>query len=386
VRSPARADAAIDCLCGAVTTDCSSLSSATIRGRTHTDCVKVRVIVLVNRTVAIMPRQQNATTTKHAKRKLNIASLGLGALIGLVPVALAGNSVGAECDQLSIPAVSISRCVVEGGTPEIDAGNVVRFDALSSDTVHWLAGHRTTHGSTFGALLGIGMGDEVTYRSRTFIVVDYAQVNRFQPPNEVLDWVYSQESSLVLQTSVNATYVHVWRAIDTTPIPAPPPVPAPPVDRPGPTTNPVGPPVGVQIVAPVRVYDSRMLPSRASGGSIHKIQIPDLIGVPSDAVAVFASVTVVGISQGGLAAAGLCESGRPETSNVNWTTPVAVANLSLIEVTSGEFCIYLTGSADVIVDLVGFAAGSATRGFETVPLTRIYDTRTNQPTCIARCR
>jgi hypothetical protein len=280
------------------------LSSATIRGRTHTDCVKVRVIVLVNRTVSIMALQQNATTTTHAKRKLNIAALGLGALIGLVPVALARNSVGAECDQLSIPAVSISRCVVEGETPEIDAGNVVRFDTLSSDTVHWLAGHRTTHGSTFGALPGIGMGDEVTYRSRTFTVVDYAQVNRFQPPNEVLDWVSSQESSLVLQTSVNATYVHVWRAIDTTPIPAPPPVPAPPVDRPGPTTNTAG----VQIVTPVRVYYSRMLPSRESGGSIHAIRITDLVGLPSDAVAVFANVTVVGISQSGLAAAGLCES------------------------------------------------------------------------------
>ncbi len=337
----------------------------------------MRVIVLANRTVPTMARQQNATTTAHPKRKLNLAALGLGSLLGLVPVALAGNSVGAECDQLSIPAVSISRCVVEGGTPEIDAGNVVRFDALSSDTVHWLAGHRTTHGSTFGALLGIGMGDEVTYRSRTFTVVDYAQVNRFQPPNEVVDWVYSQASSLVLQTSMNATYVHVWRAIETAPIPAPP------VDRPGPTTNPVGPAVGLQIVRPVRVYDSRMLPSRESGGSTHVIQIPESVGLPSDAVAVFANVTVVGVSQSGFAAAGLCGSERPQTSNVNWTTPVAVANLSLIEVTAGDFCIYLTGSADVIVDLVGFATGSATLGFEAVPPTRIYDTRTNQPTSLS---
>jgi hypothetical protein len=179
---------------------------------------------------------------------------------------------------------------------------------------------------------------------------------------------------MVLQTSINASYVHVWRAIDTTP-PGSPTWPVAPTDRPGPAAVLIGNPLGVQIVRPSRIYDSRTLNNPQRLSSFHSIQIPLSTGLPTDTVAVFANVTVVDGAERGFAVAGACTDGRPQTSNVNWASPNAVANLSLVQVEHGEFCVYLTGPADVVVDLVGYAAPSATLGFEPVTPTRILDTR-----------
>ena len=112
----------------------------------------------------------------------------------------------------------------------IDAGGVARYAGLSSDTVHWLAGHRTSHGGTFGSLTNLRIGALVYFRGRAYVVVDYRLVNRYQPET-VADSVYSATPSVVLQTSASSSMVHVWRSVELVPV-APvvavdlPPVPA----------------------------------------------------------------------------------------------------------------------------------------------------------------
>lgn len=117
----------------------------------------------------------------------------------------------AACDALSIPSVGVERCVVEGDQAEIDAGHAVRFTAFSSDSVQWLAGHRTASGGTFGALTGLVAGDHVGYRGTTYAIAEYRLVNRFQP-ELVDDWMFAETPTLVLQTSADSNHVHVWMA------------------------------------------------------------------------------------------------------------------------------------------------------------------------------
>ena len=112
-----------------------------------------------------------------------------------------------------------------------ESGGSTKVDGLSSDTVHWAAGHRTSHGGTFGSLTNLRIGALVYFRGRTYVVVDYRLVNRFQPES-VADWVYSTTPSVVLQTSASRSMVHVWRSVELVPV-APvvavdlPPVPVP---------------------------------------------------------------------------------------------------------------------------------------------------------------
>lgn len=168
-----------------------------------------------------------------AERPRRIARLVLAVValvgFGIVAPMVSASEPASACDELWIPSLDLSRCVVEGGQPQIDAGNVVRYTALSSSTVHWLAGHRSSHGSTFASLTNIRIGATVHYRGRLYIVTDYELANRFQP-QAVADWVYSTQSSLNLQTSAASPYVHVWHAVElviAAPVVevAPPPIP-----------------------------------------------------------------------------------------------------------------------------------------------------------------
>lgn len=117
----------------------------------------------------------------------------------------------AACDALSIPSVGVERCVVDGEQSEIDAGHVVRHAYFSNATVQWLAGHRTSHGGTFGALTGLAIGDQVSYRGTTYAIAEYRLVNRYQP-DTVAEWIYADSQTLVLQTSASGEHVHVWMA------------------------------------------------------------------------------------------------------------------------------------------------------------------------------
>ncbi len=135
----------------------------------------------------------------------------------------------AACDAVEVPSLGLSRCVVPGGQAQIDAGHVVRVDYLSSADVHWLAGHRTSHGATFLSLPQLRVGAMVVFRGVVYVVTDYRLVDRFRA-DEVMPWMASPTPSVVLQTSASGNNVHVWRSVALVPTApmvatAPPPIP-----------------------------------------------------------------------------------------------------------------------------------------------------------------
>ncbi len=185
----------------------------------------------MTRTSATLERTRGRPRTARTARTAG-AVLALTAMFGVLDLAGAPPFTTADvaaCDAVSIPSLDLERCVVDGGQGVIDAGGVARYTALSSASVHWLAGHRTSHGGTFGTLPGLRVGALVHYRDRTYVVVDYRLVNRYQP-DAVADWIYSTTPSVVLQTSASSAMVHVWRSVEFVPVApivavAPPPVP-----------------------------------------------------------------------------------------------------------------------------------------------------------------
>lgn len=153
---------------------------------------------------------------RHRHRRLR-GAVARVVLAIVVVVSTVGGVLGSAashasaCDSLLVPTVDIDRCVVPGHQAEIDAGQVVRVDSLSTEAGHWLAGHRTSHGGTFRALPGLQRGDELTYRGVEYRVLEYRVVG-FDQPGDVLDWTHSFGPTVVLQTSRDASHAHLWRA------------------------------------------------------------------------------------------------------------------------------------------------------------------------------
>jgi hypothetical protein len=273
------------------------------------------------------------------------------------------------CDRLEIPRLSMERCVVPGDQPQIDSGSVVRVDDLSSQTVHWLAGHQTSHGGTFRDLTGLRMGDTVRYRDRSYTVVDYELIER-GAPGRVVEWSLSSTPSVLLQTSYSSSEVHIWRAIA-----------ANADDRPDPgdaerrQVTSLGQPVGVTLIEPARLLDTRRAALPMSAGEWRPVDLTADAGVPADAVAVFANVTVVGRGGPGYLVATRCDLWQRPVSNVNWNDSSPVANGVVIPIASGRFCIFTSAPADVVIDLEGYASPGSELGFRPVGPLRLLDTR-----------
>lgn len=145
---------------------------------------------------------------RSGRRRRIATALALAPLALLLPTS---GTVGA-CDPLAVPSLALERCVVAGDQSQIDAGHVVRVDVLSSDAVHWLAGHRTSHGGTFRSLTELRIGARVAFRGTTYEIIDHVLVDRTAPA-AVADWVTAATPTLVLQTSASGTWVHAWRAV-----------------------------------------------------------------------------------------------------------------------------------------------------------------------------
>ena len=121
----------------------------------------------------------------------------------------------------------------------------------------------------------------------------------------------------------------------------------------------------VALGAPARVLDSRVGESTADGGfagagrrvggSVLELPVGGRVGVPDDAVAVVANVTVVGPSGVGYATVFPCGEARPEASNLNYVAGQTVANLVVGRLGSGGgLCVFTLRDADVVVDVSGY--------------------------------
>ncbi len=136
-------------------------------------------------------------------------------------------------------------------------------------------------------------------------------------------------------------------------------------------------------LTPERRFDSRTTSPVRAGEDRVVTLLPD---VPTGTTAVAVSVTALGSP--GNADVQLYPTGdRPatRTSTLNLRRGQTVANLAVVPV-DGQGRVSLSvsqGSAEVVLDLVGYYSSSSSRLFEPVGPTRTYDTRTSATPLVA---
>jgi len=138
-------------------------------------------------------------------------------------------------------------------------------------------------------------------------------------------------------------------------------------------------PVAYTAITPVRLLDTRSSGGPLGAGGSRNLTVTGGAGAPAGAVSVVMNVTVTSTTAASFLTIYPTGNGRPQTSNLNWTSGKTIANLVEVPVgTGGAVTFYnRAGSVNVVADLEGyFSTPSGTAGQE-VPLTpaRITDTR-----------
>ncbi|MCW2523699.1 MAG: hypothetical protein JWO63_2034 [Frankiales bacterium] len=145
---------------------------------------------------------------------------------------------------------------------------------------------------------------------------------------------------------------------------------------------------GVATVRPQRVIDTRS--GHRKVGAELDVAMTGATGVPANAAAVLVNLTTVDASASSRpVTAWASGSPRPATSNGNTVRGQPTANLLMVKLGSrGRIAVGVGGgTADVILDLIGYVASSAATysGLTTVPPARLVDTRrTRTPVGTAR--
>jgi subtilisin family serine protease len=139
---------------------------------------------------------------------------------------------------------------------------------------------------------------------------------------------------------------------------------------------------GFESVQPTRRADTRSglgdVPAAPVEYSVLEVPMADRAGVPAGGVvAVSINLTVtstVAPSEGGYATVFPCGSSIPNASNVNFTTGQTVPNSVISPLSAdGRLCVFVYGSAHVIIDVNGVFAEGA--GYDSLEPARLADTR-----------
>lgn len=131
--------------------------------------------------------------------------------------------------------------------------------------------------------------------------------------------------------------------------------------------------------APRRVEPSRPLSVPVRGARLDTDAGSGSSGVmvPDDASAVAINVTIVRPSTGGFATVWPCGAARPNASNVNFAAGRNRANSVIAPIDeNGDVCVYVSATADVIVDVAGWFRGGDDASFTGAVPERLVDTRT----------
>ncbi len=131
-------------------------------------------------------------------------------------------------------------------------------------------------------------------------------------------------------------------------------------------------------LTPVRLADTR--PTPVAAGQVLTVPIAGRGGVPVDAKAVVANVTLVGAAAAGFATVFPCGT-VPDASSVNYLAVAneAVANEVIAKLSpTGSICVYTNAAANVLVDVAGYVPASS--DFVSLTPVRLADTR---PTPVA---
>jgi hypothetical protein len=125
---------------------------------------------------------------------------------------------------------------------------------------------------------------------------------------------------------------------------------------------------------PSRVLDTRQS-GTAAAGSVTEV----ITGAPADAAAVLVNLTTTNSTAGAFITADRCSAfggGDPATSNGNMIPGRDVANLSVVPVDNGRFCIFSKAATDLVVDLQGwFSPGGSQQLTILSAASRVLDTR-----------
>ena len=126
-------------------------------------------------------------------------------------------------------------------------------------------------------------------------------------------------------------------------------------------------------LTPARFTDTR--PNPVAAATSLEVPIAGLGGVPADAKAVVANVTVVGAVTPGFVTVFPCGT-WPGTSSVNYLAGEAVANEVIAKLSpTGSICVYAHSAVNVIVDVAGYVPASS--DFMALTPARFTDTRPN---------
>ena len=129
-------------------------------------------------------------------------------------------------------------------------------------------------------------------------------------------------------------------------------------------------------VTPARFYDSRAGDGPRPDGSVTAITVLGRPGYPTDSTAVTLNVTAVDAQIAGFMTVFPCGTPVPTASNLNFAAHQTIANAVFARVGSnGQVCVYVSGSAGLLVDVNGFVpAGS---NLAALTPARLYDSRSN---------
>ena len=141
---------------------------------------------------------------------------------------------------------------------------------------------------------------------------------------------------------------------------------------------------GYSPLTPARVVDSRPPPEQVGAygtpwgaGTDREVQVAGVGGVPADAEAVVANVTVTGTTAESFLTVYPDGAARPTASSLNWRSGTTIPNAVTVKVgTGGKVRVFNNaGSAHVIVDVVGWFAAGSGAGFHPIAPVRVQDSR-----------
>ncbi len=163
-------------------------------------------------------------------------------------------------------------------------------------------------------------------------------------------------------------------ATPTTGPPTTPPTPPPPASSPRRNG------LALTAIAPQRLVDTRFAiggQTRQPEGGIVRLPVAGRAGIPGDAQAIVANITVVGPDAPGYATIYPCTAQVPDVSVLNHAAGQTVANSAIATLSArGEVCVYTYAAADIIIDVTGWLGPSGSSRMVPVGPTRAGDTRT----------
>ncbi|MEP7046957.1 MAG: CAP domain-containing protein [Ilumatobacteraceae bacterium] len=142
--------------------------------------------------------------------------------------------------------------------------------------------------------------------------------------------------------------------------------------------QPTAPATGLAPLSPARIADTRFGNggSTLAAGTVTHFQVTGLGGVPTDAKAVLANVTLTGPTGAGFLTMWNCSASRPDVSTLNFSANNTVANAATIPLDgTGQLCAFSSVSADLVIDVSGYYSASATGRYMPVPPVRLMDSR-----------